>query len=290
VAASSASAAVRLAAAPAPPDSRADRNSATGRLFGDGMSSRASTAVALVAALAAIAVCTAPAGGAPASTVPDSGVELVECKRGKRAVDRNALFRGEMRQIPNGTAMRMLFQLTERVGNGAWRADKAPGLETWRNARPGVGRFAYRQRIASLQPGTAYRVLVTFQWHDAAGMLIGRQSARSPACRQGGKLPNVRVAALDRSPGPTPDTSRYTVSVLNSGSVVAKRVAVSLSIDGAQVDTRAMGNIGAHRRREIAFIGPACSALVTVAVDPNDALRESDERDNRRSFPCSYLP
>jgi hypothetical protein len=251
------------------------------------MSSRAQIAVVTsVAALAMVAAVTAPAGGAPAAKASDSAVELIECTRGKRAADRSALFRGEMRQIPAGSAMRMRFQLTERIGRGAWRAVKAPGLELWRYARPRVGRFAYRQRIASLQPGTAYRVLVKFQWHDAAGMLIQRQAARSAVCRQGGQLPNVQVAALDRQPGPTADTARYVVSVLNSGGASAKRVDVSLLVDGAQVDTRRIGGIRAHRRREIAIVGPACASLVTVALDPGDSLRELEKRDNSRSFAC----
>jgi hypothetical protein len=252
------------------------------------MSSRVS--IALTTSVAALALIAGSAGAA-GTAAPASGgaVELVECNHGKRVADRNALFRGQMRQVVDGAGMRMRFALSERVGRGAWRGVKAPGLGLWRYARAGVSRFAYRQWIAALQPGTAYRVQVTFQWRDAAGMPIERQVARSPACRQGGSLPNVRVGALERSPGPTPDTVRYAVSVVNDGGVPAKRVDVSLLVDGAEVDTRPLAKVGRHGRREIAFVGPACAGQVTVRLDPNDTLRELDERDNVRSFACSRV-
>lgn len=245
------------------------------------MSSRAS--ITLTAGLAAVAILACSTAAAAA----DGSVDLLECTHGKRAVDRNALFRGEMRQLAEGQSMRMRFELSERVGRGAWRVVKAPGLGVWRYARPGVAGFAYRQRIAALARGTAYRALVTFQWHDADGMLIERQTASSPVCRQGGPLPNVRVGALERLAGPTPDTVRYVVSVVNKGAAAAPRLEVSLIVDGAEVDTRGMGKVAAHSRREIAFVGPACTNEIAVQLDPGDKLREVDKRDNARSFPCA---
>jgi hypothetical protein len=252
------------------------------------MSSRVQIVVtAGLTALAALACSTVTASGAVTVAVAEGSVELLECTQGKRAVDRNALFRGEMRRLSGADAMRMRFELSERVGRGAWRSVKAPGLGVWRYARPGVEGFAYRQRIAALARGTAYRVLVKFQWHDAAGMLVERQSARSPVCRQGGPLPDVRVGGVQRLTGPTPDTARYVVSVVNRGATVAPRLEVSLLVDGAEVDTRGIGKVGARSRREVAFVGPACTSEITVVLDPDDELRELDERNNTRSFACT---
>ena len=252
------------------------------------MSSR--TSIVLKAGLAAVAALACSAAGAvaaAAAAATDGSVELLECTHGKRTADRNALFRGAMRQLPDGQSMRMRFELSERVGRGAWRGVKAPGLGAWRYARPGVSSFAYRQRIAALQRGTVYRVAVKFQWHDAAGALIERQTAHSPVCRQGGPLPNVRVGGLKRLSGPTLDTVRYVVSVVNDGAAAAPRLEVSLLVDGAEVDTQGMGRVGARSRREIAFVGPACTGAIAVQLDPGDKLRELDERDNARSFPCA---
>jgi hypothetical protein len=250
------------------------------------MSSR--VRIALTVGLAAfVAVVSSVTMAGAATAAADGFVELLECTHGKRAADRNALFRAEMRELPTSERMRMRFDLSERVGRNSWRAVEAPGLGVWRYAQPDVARFAYRQRIEALQRGTAYRVTVTFQWHDAAGELVERQVATSPVCRQGGPLPNVRVAALERFPGPTGGTARYVVSVVNKGPVAARRVDVSLIVDGAEVDTRGMGRVRARSRREIAFVGPACTAGVVVELDPDGRLRELDTRDNKRSFPCA---
>jgi hypothetical protein len=241
----------------------------------------------VTATVVALALCVGwSAAGAGAATAPEGTAELLECNRGKRAVDRNALFRGEMRQVPGGTAMRMRFDLEERIGRGAWAPVAAPGLELWRNAKPGIGRFAYRQRIAALQPATRYRVAVAFQWHDAAGMLVAKHVARSPVCREPGKLPNLRVGRIERFPGPTADTARYVVSVLNKGKAAAKKVRVSLRVDGAEIDSRGMGTVKAGARREIGFTGPVCASLIGAVVDPLGSVRELDESDNARSFVC----
>jgi hypothetical protein len=251
------------------------------------MSPRLPSAVATaVAALALLAGWGTPEAASGVTTTARGSVELLDCNRGKRAVDRDALFRGEMRQVAGGAAMRMRFDLQERFGRGDWTAVDAPGLELWRDAKPGIARFAYRQRIAALQRGTAYRVVVTFQWHDAGGALIAKHAARSPACRQPGRLPNLRVGRVDRLPGPTAGTARYVVSVLNRGKAAARKVRVSLLIDGAEVDSRGMGTIKAGARREIGFTAPVCASLITVEVDPLGSVREIDERDNARSFAC----
>ncbi|HEX2071566.1 MAG TPA: CARDB domain-containing protein [Thermoleophilaceae bacterium] len=252
------------------------------------MSSHAPIALAGLVVAAALACATAlpPAAAGATVTAKDGAVELLECGRGKRVADRSALFRAEMRQVAGGDAMRMRFGLRERVGRGPWRAVKAPGLGVWRNARPDVSRFAYRQRIAALARGTAYRVRVEFQWHDTAGVPIDRQAAISPVCRQRGPLPDLGVAALERLPGPTPETARYVTWIVNRGAASAPRSEVALRIDGAEVDTYGMGRIAAGGRRQVAFVGPACMTEATVEADSTEVVRESNERDNLRSFDC----
>jgi hypothetical protein len=245
-----------------------------------------STVTATVAALALLVGWSAASSGAATAVATEASVDLLECNHGRRSASRNALFRGEMRQLPNGAAMRMRFELEERVGRGDWRAVAAPGLRVWRDAKPGIGVFAYRQRIAGLQKGTTYRVKVVFQWRDASGTPIAKQSARSSACRQGGQLPNLRVGRLERFPGPTLDTVRYVAAIVNGGRGIARRVQVSLLVDGAEVDTHGIGTLRGRSRREVGFVGPACANLVTVRADPADKLRESNEQDNVRSFAC----
>jgi len=216
--------------------------------------------------------------------------ELVECTHGKQAKDRRATFRGEMTQLSgSGTPprMQMRFVLSERVGRGAWVGLNAPGIGVWREARPGIVRFAYRQRVVALQKGTSYRALVEFRWLSSDGAVIQRESERSPACRQPGKLPNLKVRdSIAVKPGPTEGTRRYTVKVANTGTVTAQRVEVMLLVEGAEVDTRMIGRLNGGARRSVTFIGPACASRIEGRIDPHAAIRETTERDNAMSTAC----
>src|SRR3954469_4927898 len=75
------------------------------------------------------------------------------CERGPALENRLALFRGAMRRVPSTQQMSMRFKLQERVGQGAYKTIKAPGIGIWRKSRPGVKRFAYRQRVLALAEG-----------------------------------------------------------------------------------------------------------------------------------------
>jgi CARDB len=217
--------------------------------------------------------------------------ELIECTHGKQAKERRATFRGEMTQLSGPETplrMQMRFALSERVGRGAWVGLKAPGIGVWREARPGIVRFAYRQRVVALQKGTSYRALVEFRWLSADGKVVRRESERSPVCRQPGKLPNLKVRdSIAIRPGPTESTRRYAVKVGNTGTATAQRVELTLLVDGAEVDTRTIGRLKRGDRRTVTFVGPPCLSRVEVRIDPHAAIREIAERDNTMSTACA---
>ncbi|HEU0019974.1 MAG TPA: CARDB domain-containing protein [Thermoleophilaceae bacterium] len=256
------------------------------------MSSRISIVAAPAVALLALALFAAPgASSRAASPKADHGAaQLVECTHGKRAKDRRATFRGEMTQLDDSDAplrMQLRFVLSERVGRGVWVGLDAPGIGVWREARPGVIRFAYRQRVVALQKGTSYRALVEFRWLSADGKTVSRESERSPVCRQPGKLPNLKVRDSIRSQaGPTEGTRRYVVKVGNTGSVTAQRIHLMLLVDGAEVDTRTIGRLEGGARRSVTFVGPVCVSQVEARIDPHGAIRELTERDNAMSTAC----
>jgi len=254
------------------------------------MTSRVS--IVLAAAVAALASLAWPSEDdfAAAPTATHASAELIECTRGKRESARRAVFRGEMIQIEAGLRMTMRIHLREKVGSNRWRAAWAPGINLPREARPGITRFAYRQRVLALKKGTSYRVEIVFRWYAADGTEVRREVERSPICRQPGKLPNLRIRnAVDVAAGPTADTRRYIVRVGNTGSVVAQRVDLSLLVDGAEVDTRRIGRLEASQRREVGFVGPGCSGSVVARIDPEDLIPEIAERDNAIETPCAEL-
>jgi CARDB len=247
----------------------------------------------IAATLALGAFAAGPSSSGQAATTVESGdrsVALLDCSHGKKPSDRWALFNGLMSQMPGGLKMRMRFGLQQRVGRGAWRTMTAPGLGVWHESRPGIQQFAYLQRIVALQRGASYRVRVGFEWHDANGKQLAHEREFSGTCRQPGKLPNLTVKGVAGArPGPKSGTVRYSTTVVNSGSAVARRPVILLRVDGAEVDKRLTGPLRARERRTIHFLGPACRGLVQVIADPDDKLLEISEHDNELGHSCPPL-
>jgi hypothetical protein len=257
------------------------------------VSSRTPIAAVTTAVVLALALLAAPddSGRAAPPKADHGSAESIECTHGKQAKDRRATFRGEMTQLSGDdppTRMQMRFVLSERVGRGAWAGLDAPGIGVWREARPGIVRFAYRQRVVALRKGTSYRALIEFRWLSTDGKVVRRESERSPVCRQPGKLPNLEVRdAIAVQPGPTESTRRYAVKVGNSGGVTAQRVELMLLVDGVEVDTRTIGRLNGGARRTVTFVGPVCTAQAEARIDPHAAIRELTERDNAMSTACT---
>jgi hypothetical protein len=245
--------------------------------------------VATTFAVLALLALDAPSGASPAArTSANVSADVVECLRGKRAKDRQAVFRGQMRQTGDGLRMQMRFALNEKVGSSGWSGVKAPGIGVWHEARPGVATFAYRQRVVALQKGTSYRAVVQFRWLAQDGSTARREASKSPVCRQPGKLPNLKVRdSISAKPGPTAETLRYAVKVGNTGYATATDVEVRLLVDGAEIDTRVLRRLKPGERRVVRFVGPRCSGEVKALIDPNQRVRELSERDNLIRTPCS---
>jgi CARDB len=257
------------------------------------MSSRAQIAAATLTAALAALVAISTGGGAAAQQPAarpapgEAAVQLLECRHDKATGDRWAVFRGEMKQIPAATGMRMRFDLSERVGRDAWRGVKPYAVGDWHAAKPGVTRFAYRQRVAGLKPGTRYRATVAFQWLDDAGGVVTFRRLPSPVCRQTGRLPNLAFRGdAQTRPGPTAETAHYKVRIVNDGRAPAGRSALQLSVDGADVDSRPTGKLAAGERAVVRFVGPVCADRIRVRLDPDDVVREVTERDNLRVTRC----
>ncbi|HYI80684.1 MAG TPA: CARDB domain-containing protein [Thermoleophilaceae bacterium] len=247
--------------------------------------------VATTFAVLALLMLDAPSGAsAAARTSANVSVDLVECLRGKQAKDRQAVFRGQMKQVGDGLRMQMRFALGEKVGSSAWTGVKAPGIGVWHEARTGVAKFAYRQRVVAMQKGTSYRAVVQFRWLAQDGSAVRRESSRSPVCHQPGKLPNLKIRdSVSARPGPTAETLRYAVKVGNTGYATATDVEVRLLVDGAEIDTRVLRRLKPGERRVVRFVGPRCGGEVRAMIDPSQRVRELSERDNAIRTPCSAV-
>ena len=163
------------------------------------------------------------------------------------------------------------FTLQERAGAAGSARSRRPGLGVWRKSRSGVRRFAVRQRVLELGEGASYRVAVQFRWYDEDGELLRRARRLSPACRQAGALPNLRVTRVGgrRVNG----TVRYAVDVFNRG-----RAASSAHHARAQRRRRRGRHPGVRRARggrdpPRVRERPACTGSVKAQVDPGDVVR-----------------
>lgn len=249
----------------------------------------------LTATLAVLAIAVVGASAEPGdgmAKLPLASVRVAECARGPAAENRLAVFRGTMRRLPGTEEMWMRFKLQERVGAGRFRTVKAPGLGTWHKSRPGLRRFAYRQRVLALAEGSSYRTIVSFRWYAADGKSILRARRRSPACKQPGLLSDLRVRSIGggRQVAGVPGAYRYAVNLVNRGQVAAGAFGVSLAVDGGTVDTLAVSALAPGESRSLLFSGPACRGTVTAVADPEDTVREVSERDNTLTSPCPSGP
>jgi hypothetical protein len=249
------------------------------------------TVLALAAAGSTAALASAADERRAGGVTPRSGpaaVQLLSCSQGRARADRWALFRGVMRQLPDGELMQMRFALEQRVARGPYESVPAPGLGVWHEARPGVERFAYRQRVVALARATAYRAVVHFRWYDAAGERTAIASRRSRPCRERGRLANL-VAGRLAGPvsGPAPGTARYRARIANFGRALARGVEIALSVDGVDVDVRKLRFLRRGERRAVRLLGPPCAERAEVRIDPADTVPESSELDNAVAIVCS---
>jgi hypothetical protein len=251
-------------------------------------------ALAATAALgcASLLVAVPGAGGAQSerrdegATRAPAVVRVADCSRGPLPSDRSVEFRGAMRDLPGSERMGMRFRLQERLAGGRYVTVDAPGLGVWRDSHLGVARFVHRQRVLELATAATYRARVDFRWYREDGSVLQRAARRSGGCRQRGRLPDLRVThvgarRIDGVPG-----VRYVVYVFNAGRGGAEASTVALDLDGTSLGAAEVGPVPPGRHRRVFVAGPDCLANLRVEVDPEDALRESGERNNVRAGRC----
>jgi hypothetical protein len=228
---------------------------------------------------------------ASALAAPDSGgtppkkkfsLRLEKCSLEQHS----ALFYARMRRVPGTEWMKLRFTLLERRGDDRFHRVDAPELAEWRKSDPGVRAFGYRQEVKGLSEGSAYRVLVRYRWHDENGEVIKRRRRRSRICRQFTGLPNLRVRALGAKPSGTPQVWRYNFRVRNAGSEPATDVLVAFSVDGGQTDTLSVLRLAPEEASRVQFRGPPCENSYFATADPDGAIPETDESDNRGGLAC----
>jgi hypothetical protein len=235
-----------------------------------------------------LALLLAAALGGPAVARADgpASVHVTQCKTGARPKDRSATYKSWMRAVPSAERMAVRFKLVvQRPGDESPRSVSNSKLSVWHTSHAGVTKYVYSQTIKRLSPGSSYRTRVRFRWYDSSGNVIKSAKRLSGACVQNGALPNLTVEAVRVSPGPSPGTAVYGVSIGNIGQGVALGFSVEMIVDGALADSRTVDRLDPGASTTIEMNGPACSRLRAV-VDREQALPETVEADNSLQSPC----
>ncbi len=235
---------------------------------------------------ALVAAVTAPASGEVITlALPPASVKLMDCSREARS----AAFYGRVRQIDGSTRMWMRFTLLEK-GTEGFHPVSAPELARWLKSKPGVGSFGYRQTVRGLAQGALYKMQVNYRWYSKSGRLLAKARRRSKPCRQFEALPNLTAKVLGARLTKFEGVLRYSVRVRNTGVAPVSALDVQLSVDGDVVETVSVGTLRAGESKPISVRGPACTASVSAAADPDGVLVESSELDNVDTVACADLP
>lgn len=246
-------------------------------------------ALALAGAVAAVVPLASGAAAPTASlteTPPGASVRLMSCS----VATHEAVFRGQMQRATGARQMGMRFTLLERTDPAGFRPVSAPGLRRWHRSQPGVGAFAYRQRVRNLAPNTVYRVRVDFRWYAADGSVVQRLRRFSAVCRQFVSLPNLEARVTGASDTQVPGVLRYGVRVTNTGRAAASAVPVRLTVDDGVLDTVTIATLPPGEHKQVGFRGPACTRTVRAEVDPDRTIAETSETDNVSERACADLP
>jgi CARDB len=226
--------------------------------------------------------------GAPAAAdaARPASVRVSKCKTGAAPSQRSATYQAWMEAVPGSVRMGVRFKLfAHYAGHRSAEPLANSKLSVWHRSHKGVTRFGYAQTVKELHAGASYRTLVKFRWYDAKGHVIKRAHRVSAACVQDGKLPNLIVSAVKISPGTSPKTAVYSVSIGNTGAGSASNFSLTLIVDGAIADSRQIGELDAGESATINLNGPTCHRLRAV-VDREQAVPETNEDDNSFGERC----
>ena len=231
----------------------------------------------------------APAGAPAQDAPPPLRASLAACASGPTAEERFAIVTASMPALPGTKRMAMRFDLQVRAeGSTRWTYLRAKGFGRWQRSDPGRTGFVYTKRVERLGQAVAYRAVVRFRWYGSGGRQQRTRIRRSPTCRQPDQRPDLLVEALTIAPGADPSSSRYVVTVLNSGRTAAGAFDVGLTGIGRDL-VRQVPGLPAGERATVELTGPRCpaGAAALVQLDVRGTVDESDERDNRFSRACT---
>jgi hypothetical protein len=236
------------------------------------------------------AALTPSALGANALTRSDARARLVTCRPALNPLARALTVDSVMRSLQDGDHMQMRFDLYQRrAGARRYRRLGGPGLGTWNSATPGVDRFRFRKPIQNLPAPATYFVKVSYRWFNGAGRIIARTTRNTIPCLQPDLRPDLRVAGLAGVRRAAGNRLVYRVIVRNAGRSAAGPFDIVAKVGGGAPEPPVtVLTLAAGAQRVVEVTGPRCQpgGPASMALDPDDRVDESNERNNERTLIC----
>jgi CARDB len=236
------------------------------------------------------AALTPSALGANALTRSDARARLITCRPALDPLARALTVDSVMRSLAAGDRMQMRFDLYQRrVGARRYRRLGGPGLGTWNSATPGVDRFRFRKPIQNLPAPATYFVKVSYRWLRGAGRIVARTTRNTATCLQPDLRPDLRVAGLAGVRPAAGNRFVYRVIVSNAGRSPAAPFDIVAKVGGGpQEPPVTVLTLAAGERRVVEVTGPRCvpGGPASMALDPDDRVDESNERNNELTLIC----
>jgi hypothetical protein len=256
----------------------------------------ASGAFIVLVLLAAIALTLPVASHANAKaktafTMPSTAAKVNSCVSAPNYADRKIEFSGRMQSYAAspGGKMQMRFDVLRKFNESAhWRLLTADGLGQWlANTEPTATVYVRNIALSQIETSAHYQARVRYRWVDANGKVIARKLRTTKVCKQTTPLPNPFLAGITTYPEPGQSTSTYVVRIENQGLSEAINVPVSLAIDGKPAVTQTIDSIGAGQIVDLRFANmDSCTSERFVRIDPQNVVRERNERFNDTVKPC----
>jgi hypothetical protein len=223
---------------------------------------------------------------APAYADGPASVKVTACQTGDEPANRAATFEGRMNTVKGAVRMAQRFKLVSYTGAPAQAQEvKNPKLSAWHSSDRGVKRFVYAQTVKPLAEGATYGAVVNYRWLDANGKVIRRAERKSGKCIQDGNLPNLVLSSVHVTPGPTPDTAVYAISVTNAGKGDAGPFDIALIVDGGLPNSQQVNGLKAGTSMTQKLTGPLCKRFRAV-IDRSRSLVETLKDDNELRSRC----
>ncbi len=252
----------------------------------------------LLAGFLAAAVALGAAATAGANTAASRvSLDQFVCQPALEPAQREISVQAVMHPVAGTKRMAMRFELLKRTRPGGPMTDvNGRGLGNWTTpTTPTLGQrpndsWKVDHPVIGLAAPASYRLRVSFRWTGAHGRVLASVQRESRACVQPDLRPDLLVQSITVEPIPTkPAREKYIALIRNRGASAAGPFEALFAPGGANpVQTQVVAVLGPHSRREVTFIGPACTAASapTVTVDPNDQIDDLDRSNNSIAATC----